>query len=248
MKTVEVEYTYLTTNEQQLDIVLAKLERDIGGKRKPYFLRGGAIDLVTILDIVVGFVGGVTVRPAVQKYLEGFLGTDALKPLGEGHRRELNNWFAEVEQDVAKVTSSVHAGLQPLQAPITFNNKSEAVGIQIQLKTGILHVVLNHKGISPQLLNNLPSGVVAAIKYLSESNSISGSNFQLYFDRRSQTWKYLLAPTFQDYRRWIDRYIDLDKGEVVYISSQHQFREIFEPPVEDEHKFLLSPFRDEERE
>jgi hypothetical protein len=106
-------------------------------------------------------------------------------------------------------------------------------------------VILNHKEMSPRLISSLPKGILSSLRYLCEEGfSERVVAFQLYYDRQSEQWVYLLAPTVEGFGNYIDRYVDLRDGEIRYIDSQADFIRKFCPVPDDTYKFIVSPFRD----
>ena len=67
---------------------------------------------------------------------------------------------------------------------------------------------------------------------------------QLFFDFESGSWRYLFIPTNEAFGHHIDRYMNLENGKTLLLSSNQQFIERFGPSVEDQLKFLVSPFRE----
>jgi len=244
LQVTQIEYVYGKYEEANLLPILKMLETEIGGKRKPYGMRGGAIDLVTFLEIVISFVAGVAIRPVISKYFEGFFNADALKKLGEKHRQQIINWSTKLQDDIEIIIKAFERAYKTT-VPITFQGKPEAVAICIHLGLSSFHIVLNHENVSPKLMRNLPKGVILALRYLAESSIPKDATaLQLYFDKTSHSWKYLFMPTPQAFGRWIDRYVDLDTGQVVRITSQKEFIDKFKPSDNDQYKFLVDPFRE----
>ncbi|URD51261.1 hypothetical protein [Chroococcidiopsis sp. CCNUC1] len=245
MEFLQIEYVYQHSEEQDLEAFLTELQNEVGGERSPYYSRGGAIDLVAFFGVVVAFVIAPTLQSAAQKYLEGLLNLDELKNLGEGHRKQIFRWFQEIETRVYRLIRTIQAKQFLISRTFTFQQKEEALVLEVPTKFGTIYVVLNHKHISPTLLENLPRGIVAAIRYLHENSLLEeGIAFQLYFDVASQEWVYLFAPSIEGFSHYIDRYVDLRDQQIKQISSQSEFMRLFQPASEDEFKFLVSPFRE----
>lgn len=106
-----------------------------------------------------------------------------------------------------------------------------------------LYVVINHNTMSAELIRNIPNGVIKAIRFVIENELPNIIRIlQLYFEKSSHQWKYLLAPSDEGFGRWIDQYIDLDAQIIHKIDSRRKFLEIFHPDSKDELKFLVNPF------
>lgn len=246
MKTVSPSYSYSSRDEENLEPMLSQLERELGGERKPYFMRAGALDLLTVLEIIVSFTAGAALQPVISKYFEGLLNGDGLKNLGENHRQKILTWLAALESDIGQIIRVTH---HLLDADLTFEpvfeGDEQAITLKIYLGPTTLHVVLNHSTCSRRLLLDLPRAIVTALKYLVEQSVPEETvAVQLYFDHSSQKWKYLFVPSPMGYGGWIDRYVDLDTQEMRHIGSRQEFLEFFNPDPRDRHKFLIDPFRD----
>jgi hypothetical protein len=245
MQTLELTYVYSNSEEKQLESLLVNLETEIGGSRKPFSTRAGAIDIVSFLELVVAFIAGAAAQPLLEKYFDGLFNADRLKKLGEHHRKEITEWLLKLENDFSRLLDALHSNLQLLHASFTFDGKEEAIVLEIPTYSGTLYVILNHKEMSPRLISSLPKGILSSLRFLCEEGfSERVVAFQLYYDRQSEQWVYLLAPTVEGFGNYIDRYVDLRDGEIRYIDSQADFIRKFCPVPDDTYKFLVSPFRD----
>ena len=245
MEPIQIDFVYQQSEEEDLENFLSELQDEVGGERNPYSSRRGAICLVTFLSIVATFIIVPTVQSAVQKYLEGLLNFDGLKDLGEAHRKQVAIWFQKIGNEVRRLVRSVQENQFLIRKRFTFQQKEEALALEIPTKFGSIYIVLNHEYTSPTLLENLPKAVVAAIRYLHEHPPLEESIvFQLYFDTSSQEWIYLFAPTTQGFGHYVDRYIDLRTQQIKLVSSRSEFIELFQPVPDDELKFIISPFRE----
>lgn len=239
MEVIELEYVYCQREEQAIEALLRKLQHEVGGNRRPYATRGGGIDLVTFLEIAISFTAG----PVLSKYFEGLFNAEALKQLGERHRQQISEWFLKLESDSSLLLRTVQYLLDIERIPLSFEEE-RAFAIKIKLGRCDLYVVLNHVTRTPRLLLNLPKGIIKAIRFLAEKGVPEDAVvFQLYFDKISQEWKYLLVPSRKGFGHWVDRYIDLDSEQVKQISSPHEFIELFQPSMQDKYKFLITPLK-----
>jgi hypothetical protein len=243
MESLEIVYVYHQWEQEQLENILACFEAQIGGERESYHRRSGAIDIVRLLGVVVVFTAGVSIRPVLQKYFEGLFNADGLKELGEEHRKLIGEWFLTLDKDISKVLSAFTSSLNLLYTSFTFQRNEKAITMEIPIGTDFLYIVLNHNGTSLPVLRNLPRGIVSALRYLCENGVPKGSvALQLYYDGTGE-WRYVFAPSVKGFGNYIDRFIDLKDGEIRYIESQSEFVRLFRPGLEDEYKFLVSPFR-----
>ena len=239
MDTLQIRYSYSSRDEEKLEPLLTELEQQLGGERESYWMRYGAIGLVTILELVIS----VTIAVPVSKYFEGLLLGDKAEKLGQKHREQIISWLSKLSSEIEQV---IQIGQSLLKSHFVDTSLSiggdGAIAITIPINSIQLYAVLNHTNIPKEIERNLSEGLVTAIKFLLThpvpEDSIA---FQLYFDKTSTRWKYLLIPTAQMFGRWIDRYIDLDTERVHFVESREQFFEIFRPESHDEYKFLISP-------
>jgi hypothetical protein len=91
---VILEYHYNSQDEQLLGPILHILEKEIGGVRKPYGAKFGAIDLVTVLEFIIGIGITATLGKVVESYFAGLLRTEDAKKIGEQHRENIKRWKA----------------------------------------------------------------------------------------------------------------------------------------------------------
>jgi len=243
MDTLRITYSYSTSDERKLEPLLVELEQELGGERRPYYMRAGALDLVTVLELVVS----VTVAVPVSKYFEGLFLGDKAQSLGQKHREQILGWFSRLSSEIEHVVQVGQLLLKSRFVDVSLSIGGDgAIAIVVPIDSVYLYAVLNHTGISKEVEHNLSKGLINAIKFLLTHPVPEDSIvLQLYFDKISKRWKYLLVPTPQMFGRWIDRYIDLDTEQVQFVRSREQFFEIFRPESHDEYKFLISPFRED---
>ena len=168
MRTLEVAYVYSSSEERRLESLLVNLETEIGGSRKPFYARGGAIDIVSFLELAVAFIAGAAAKPLLENYFEGLFNGDRIKNLGEQHRKEIAEWLLKLENDFSRLLDALHSSLQLLHTSFTFDGKEEAVVLEIPTYSGTLYVILNHKEMSPRLIKSLPKGILSSLRYLCE--------------------------------------------------------------------------------
>lgn len=247
MQTLYVQYDYRRAEEASLREVLEVFESEVGGERRPYEWRAGAIDLLTFLQIGLGFVVGVAIKPVIGEYFKGLFKADQLKEAGEKHREALDSWFSQLLGDLKKLLRPIGIYVKNGFPRFTaFNIKEMALALFIPVGDRVFYVVLNNTGMTEGLLATLPSGIIRMLRFAAEKElPEDGKALQLHFDPTTQDWKYLFIPTYRGFGHWIDRYIDLDAGETIPVGSQADFQARFCPRPEDELKFLVSPFRDE---
>jgi hypothetical protein len=242
LKTIEFHYEYAHTNEPSLEPLLTSFEVELGGTRQPFAGRAGAIDLVTVLELVITFVAGVAVQSILEKYFEGLFHGEAVQKLGEDHRKQILSWLSQVRSDIAETMDVIEPLIHTHFVHTRFGEKY-AIALVIPLGRITLYAVLNHAPVTEELLRDLPNGIIKAIRFVVENTLPEDAHSaQLYFDRDSREWKYLLVPTANGFGRWVDRYIDLVSGAVKTIGSRQEFHKVFRPESADEYRFLVSPF------
>lgn len=242
MISLGLRYSYNYRDEQDIEPLIAKIEKEFGGVRAPYDRSYGAIDIVALVTITATFLTASAFQVLVDKYFEGFLNAEGVVKLGEKHRQQIERWFSEVKKEVELASNS----LEPLRNSHTIGvlGNEEATLLAMPLGDKVLYVVLNHVACTPEILSNLPQGLINALRLAVENQLPEDSNLlQLYFDKTSKHWKFLFAPKMETYGRWIDRYVNLETRKVHTLKSRKEFLEIFRPDSKDEFKFLLSPFR-----
>lgn len=239
-----VTYNYYSGDEAALDGYIKLFEDVVGGNRKPYWARAGAIDLVTFLDIVIPFTAGVALTPLIKKYFEGLLNADELKNLGSKHRVEIRDWFKKVENNIAKLISPIVDDSNPAIFHINSQVKGKALALRVHFGHVECFIVLNHATISKSLIESVPRAVTNVINLLMIHGVPEDTHvIQIYYDIRSDEWRYLFIPTSQGFGNFIDRYIDFKTGELISINSSEEFVKTFLPSVEDRLKFLVDSER-----
>jgi hypothetical protein len=239
MDRFEIKYSYRGGNESTLATFLEELEKKVGGRREPYYAKGGAIDLVSFLEITVSFI----TSQLAKKYVKGFFGADTIQKMAENHRKQVLSFLQDLEVKLYELMINIEDAKIFLGSKFEFNSKEKALVIEFYLPAGALHVVVNHAAMSPITIKNLPAGILSAIQFLAENQLEDEQGiYQLYFNDKHE-WNYLFAPTTEGFGRYIDRIIDLRSQTVHKISSIEEFVSLVSPHPDDELKFLVSPFR-----
>jgi len=234
LQVVHVIYDYSIRDENDLNEVITGFEDVLGGERKPYHVRLGAIDLNTILELGLIFIIG----PAISIYFEGFFGLKKFEEIGEEHRREIIAFFKTLASDMDLILRSFS------KIRLDFRANNRAVSLTIYFKNIPCYIVINHANCSTQILKNLPRDLIRLVRFLGETQIPEDIVvMQFYFDAVLKRWKYLLIPTPEYFGKYIDRYIDLDDGKVHLLFSEDDFLNRFHPPIDDAQKFIITPFR-----
>jgi hypothetical protein len=243
LRNLNIELVYGTRDENTLLPALRDMERKLGAERRPYAMRAGAIDLVSVVEIAVTFV---VLHVVVAKYLEGFLGTSELEKAGQAHREAIARWFSGVEEDISRVVTE-SAALFTAQITTTSNDHFDrAVVLLIPFRGKSLYICLNHRGVTPQLISRLP-GAIARVMRLINDGALPNDGIgilQLYFDAANQDWRYLFVPTDEGFGHWIDRYVDMETNRTIRVASPKDFIDAFRIEPRDQYKFLVNPFRE----
>ena len=240
---LSIEYSFADSNSARLDAVLAELEKEIGGKRAPCRIRGGAIDVVTFLEITLTWVVSTTLSQLFKKYIEGLLDADSVKKMGESHRAELKNWYSTVESQINSIVDSVER-VRSITPIFTFQDHEECLALVFGLPNGAsCYVVLNHPRMSSAMLKRIPQAVVNTLRYAIEDGLPADvRSAQSYYDRDTDSWPYLFIPTIDGFGSFVDRYVDLESRHVHTLLSADEFLLKFSPDEGERLQFVTSPW------
>lgn len=237
-------YHYAKSDEARFEQFLSQLENDFGGERSPWGIRGGAIDLVTAFEVIIGPLALVTAKTIVGKYLDGLVNTDAIKAVGIRHRQKIlalsQSAATEMRHLCKKLDLMMKNGLTA-----AFRGNELAVTLILPIENLTCYIVLNQEGVETQSLEIIPEAVNRLLE-LKMSGAIpeDAHSSQLFFDPESKFWRYLFIPSNQGFGQYIDRFIDLKTGIVFPVKNKQEFIDRFNPSWNDRLKFLVSPFRD----
>lgn len=238
-------YHYSKNDEVKFEKFISQLEEDFGGERSPWGIRGGAIDLVTTFEVIIGPLALVTAKTIVGKYLDGLLNTDAIKAVGIRHRQKIlalsKSAAAEIRHLCQKLNLMMGNGLVD-----TLRGDELAVTLILPIENLTCYIVLNQEGVKAHSLEIIPDAINLLLE-LKMSGAIpeDARIAQLFFDAQSNFWRYLFIPSNEGFGRHIDRFIDLESGVVLPVKDKLEFIDRFHPSANDRLKFLVSPFRDE---
>jgi hypothetical protein len=239
---LQIDYGYRASNEATLDSTLSALQQDIGGQRRPWGARAGAIDLVTYLEFVVTFVVGATLGEALKNYFSALSGAQRAKTLGERHRAIVLQWLGDVQDAVTRLIASAKQRFREGLAAPKFNGKEQSIAIRVVLGVECF-IVLNGPHVSEDALDRLPDAISKMLQFIGEFGPPDQSTvLQLCFDPVSREWRFLLAPSHQGFGRFVDRVVDLSTGQLITLRSRHEFIELLHVAEEDGLKFLVDPY------
>ncbi|MGA2092990.1 MAG: hypothetical protein ABSH16_06235 [Sedimentisphaerales bacterium] len=200
---------------------------------KQWRIRAGVVDLLTILEIVGIYTG----TKIIDGFVEGLVGKDIFKELGNKFRKgafELADRIRDFLVDLFENAVSKN------------KDRHEAFVLVEHINDFSLYVVLNNKRMSLNLIEKLPEAI--ALSLIVTANFENEDNqpriIQLYPNFKTETWDYILMPTAQAFGKYIDRYFDIRDRTLKYISSPDEFIKIFNPDDKDDFKFLINPNRD----
>lgn len=242
---VTYSYRYSQRDGERFEPFLSELEAEFGGKRVPWGIRGGAIDLVTAFEVVVTWEALSFVQKAIiGKYLDGFLNTDVIKKVGANHRQEINLLSKSATNALRGLCHRLSVMVQNGLDGIALNSDL-AVTLIFQIEDLSCHVAVNQYGLDNRAAELIPEALdrvvqLKSIGFIPRDAHTS----QLFFDSESSSWRYLFIPTNEGFGNHIDRYINLEDGETSLLSGNREFIEQFSPSHEDKLKFLVSPFRE----
>lgn len=252
------EYFYRLEDESAIEPTLDVLENELGGRR--HALRGMgnglAINIIALIEILVSIVGLWILKPMVQKYVEGLVGLDDLKELGQKHRSELLSWLARLEARISGMLPALSKILTlrlPLKAP---QKPEQAIALKFSIRPISLYVVLNHAKMSDRLIEALPEGVRQALQALVAGVLPPDAKYvQLYLDPDEEKWQYLLVTKIVPItdgrgveilaKLEFSGYVDVKSLKFIKIDSAEQFKILFRPSVKDRWKFLADIFNEE---
>ena len=242
---VTYSYSYSQQDGERFEPFLSALEAEFRGKRIPWGIRGGAIDLVTAFEVAVGLKAISFVEKAiVGKYLDGLLNTDAIKKVGANHRQQIISLSKSATNSLRGLCNRLAVMIQNGLDGMALNSDL-AVTLIFQIEDLSCYVVVNHHGLDKRAVQLIPEAIdrVVQLKIIGFIPSDAHTS-QLYFDSESGSWRHLFIPTNQGFGNHIDRYMNLEGGETSLLSSNLEFIERFSPSYEDKLKFLVSPFRE----
>jgi hypothetical protein len=192
--------------------------------------RSGAIDLVSIIEIIVGVVG----MKALDGFVEGLVGKDWFKELGKKTQTVVSSALSEFSQYFSELFRRV------------IRKNKERLGAIVaieQIQDIKLYVVLNHDMMTESLIASLPFAiaVVARLLLLDKISVEHPKVVQLY--PNFETWDYLFVPSTRAFGNFVDRYVDLRDGKDHVVKSPEEFTQKFVRSDRDIFKFLISPRR-----
>jgi len=203
---------------------------------KTWGMRAGAIDLVTILEIVGVFVG----MKAIDGFVEGVIEKDWFTKLG----RKTRNIVSIKLQDFSSYLSE-------LFDKVIRNNRDRygAIAIIEYVDDVTLYVVLNHRRMNIELISSLPFAIAKVVREITLNRLPEDSSkiVQLFPNFKTGSWDYLFVPSTKAFGQFIDRYFDLRDEQYHIIDSPREFREHFLPHDRDIFKFIITFNRDYNR-
>lgn len=252
MKTIDnkwITYSYRKSENADLEELINLFENSIGGIRKPYGIRAGAIDLVTMFEIVIPFTTGIAINTILKKYFEGLLNADELKKLGEKHRSEITGFYKKVRSNLKKIIFPIINSPKNIFPCYTFQGAEKAAAIRVEFGAVECFIVLNNTSINKELINKIPAALTSLIHTIITYGLPEETHvLQLYYDKDERDWRYLFMPTVNGFGNYIDRYVDLKTGELVYLNRPEDFFNTFLPDIRDRYKFLVDPYRHTDRD
>jgi hypothetical protein len=194
--------------------------------------RAGAIDLVTVLEVIGVFAG----MKILDGLVEGLVGKDIFVEIGK-----------KLRKGVLESADLYRLFLLDFFKNIVSRNKNRygAFVLVEHINDFTLYVVLNNMRMSEKLIEKLPEAI--ALSVIAAANIDIEDHprvLQLYPNFETDTWDYLLMPSTQAFGKYIDRYFDLKQRSLEYLKSPDDFIVKFCPDDKDDFKFLVSPNRD----
>lgn len=238
-------YSCPAPDEQHVGTLIRHLMSRLGGQRQPFVERRGAIDLDTaLLEITLRICADQPHPHVLAEYCQGTLDVDTLNGLSESDRREITLWYEKLCERLEGLMLPLLDTLRSECPRAMLHDQERAVALLVRAGTLSCYMTLNHSAMDSLLTSRIPDGLVAAIKYILESNvPEDASVLQLYFDRDEHNWPYLFMPTTAGFGHFINRYVDLRDSSVRTIHSTAEFIARFQPDPDDALKFLVNPFK-----
>lgn len=193
-------------------------------------IRGGAIDIVIILQFVLIW-GSLE---ALKAYGKGFLGIDWFQKSGENFRKEINEDLVAIRNYVNELYSMHIKGKLDKKGAISINDSVEDFEI---------YVVINFPFMNEIMINNLPEDLLRAKLFLTNSEIEINHNHtvQIFPNKATNHWDYILIPSIAAYGNFIDNYYDFNNEKFHTIKSKNEFCEIFDLTDSENYKLLISP-------
>jgi hypothetical protein len=167
---------------------LIALDKRFGGSTFPVLQGSGSSYLASVVTPNVGILVSFIVAPLVRKYLDGLFNGDALKELGEDHRKEIKLWFSKLEQELDMVVAVTNDLLKEYPETLTCRRQRTDLILETNLGKSRLSIILN-KHHSQEIRAAIPGSIVNAIKYLIENPAEEHvANFTLRYDSDEKKW------------------------------------------------------------
>ncbi|HUU88787.1 MAG TPA: hypothetical protein VMX17_13680 [Candidatus Glassbacteria bacterium] len=222
--------------QELLDEIRDVARRHGNLSEKKWGMRAGAIDLVTVLEIV-GIYTGMKI---LDGFVEGLIGKDIFENIGRKLRKEV---FAQA--------NNLRNFLGDLYERTISKNRDRYGSFAIieHINDFSLYVVINHKKMNSNLIEKLPEAMALAVIVTinTDFEDDPPHAIQLYPNFETESWDYIFMPTTQAYGNYIDRYFDLKDRTLHLLSSPDEFINKFNPDDKDDFKFLISPNRDHKK-
>jgi len=190
LKTISLLYFYdllAPDFPDDVDDFLLALEDKLGGTNasKTPSGSGGSSHL---LDPSVWLLASFVVVPLIKKYLDGLLNGDALKGLGEGHRKEIESWFLKLEKDLGTIVLVTNDLLKDYPNAVVCRQQKTDLVLRVDLGCNKLNITLN-KNHSDESRAMIPGSIVKAVKHIVEDQTEGNlGDFSLQYDPRSKEW------------------------------------------------------------
>jgi hypothetical protein len=199
-------------------------------------MRAGAIDLVTILEIVVVFAA----MKLVDGFVEGLVGKDWFARLG---RKTRSTFSVKLREFSDYLTELFHKVIR------AHRDRYGAIAVIENVDGATIFAVLNHKHMNAELIASLPLAIAIVVRHILINGLPKDSQrvVQLFPNFETDSWDYLFVPSTSAFGQFIDRYLNLRDEEYHLIRSAEEFRERFDPHNADIFKLLITPNRNYDR-
>ncbi len=191
--------------------------------------RAGAIDLLTILEIVGLFLFMKT----VDGFVEGLVGKNWFTNMGEKTKKLVASKFKKMSDYLVELYEKVISN---------HKNRYGAICLIEHINDVTLYVVLNHKRMNNELITALPVAISEVVRIITTIGLPEDNlkTIQLYPNFETNSWDYIFIPTNEAFGRYIDRYFNLQDEQFHNVGSLDEFKARFLPDDEEDFKLLIT--------
>lgn len=219
--------------DDQIHLIERELSKLSTVTKSQWGSRSGAIDLITVIEVVGLFVS----LKILDGLVEGIVGKNSFVKIGETLRRAMGSKFIQVSKTLNKIYEVFLSEQTDRKGAIAMIERFNNVSV---------YTVLNHHRITQNLILRYAEDMAIACTFLLENDL--GDDFsgmaQLYPSFEEENWRYLFIPSNMAFGDFIDRYVDFSDMTIHEITSKDDFVRRFPDTDRDGFKILVTPKRD----